>query len=1118
MNNFTYFKIKYSIVLLLAILTCNSSAISREKINRLSTNTFIAQKSITLNFKNQPISVVLKSIQEQSGIDFVIDENLKNILSSVTINVSNSTVEAALNLILKNSGYSYKITNNLVTFIKIVENSNTQQNNSRKVKGKIIDTQTKAAIVGATVIVKGTTNGAITDEQGNFNITVKNGNELEISCTGMTPITKVITASDDNLTLSMAKDVLTVEDIVVNGYYARSKESLTGSAVVVKGAELQKVSSSNLINALQVFDPSFRVSENVDMGSNPNALPDFRIRGNSGLGVISEGTLKGSPNLPTFILDGYEVDVEKIYDMDLNRVESVTILKDASATAIYGSRAANGVVVVTTKTPEAGKLRVAYNFTGTIQAPDLSDYNLLNAADKLKAEVFGGLYDSRDSEDLEQQLRLDYASRQRSIMEGVDTYWLSQPLRTAFGHKHSLYIDGGDNAVRYAIDVNYQANPGVMKKSNRDRFGAGFQLSYNYKDKLLFKNYITVEKVKSNETTYGAFSEYAKMNPYYRPYDEDGNLIGEYKQNIVVSYRNYNPLYQSTLNNVDRDNQFGWANNFDFDWKIINSIRFKARFAYSEKYSNNYKYNSPKMLEYRSRDLSVFERGKATSGTGRTSSWDTNVVLSYNNAFGNHFLNAVVGGNLIENSSSSEGYNVRGFANEILDIPSYANSFDGSAPDGSEGTTRLASTFANLNYSYNNRYLFDASFRLDGSSMYGFEKRSAPFWSLGLGWNIHHEKFLSKIDVINHLKVTANIGITGKASFAPYESRTSFQYNRTQWYSSSVGATLMAMGNSSLEWEKTTLKDIRLEIGFFNNLIFVSGNYYVKDTKDLLSDVTLPYSSGFKSYKENIGSLKNEGYEISLKAFVLRRSECNINIYGSLAHNKNTIKEISNSLKGYNDEIDDLMNSEGNGSKTKIKFLEGQSTSAIYAVMSHGINPANGKELFINRDGSLSYDWNASQQVVCGDTEPLLSGTLGTNIDYKGFNLNFNFLYEMGGEVYNQTLVDRVENANLRWNVDKRVLNDRWQKPGDVAKFKDIRDQSVSNTSSRFVEKNNLLRLQSLSFSYTLDKELTKKWSIEKVKIGFLMNDVFRAATVKQERGLTYPFARSFNVNLQVQF
>ena len=302
-------------------------------------------------------------------------------------------------------------------------------------------------------------------------------------------------------------------------------------------------------------------------------------------------------------------------------------------------------------------------------------------------------------------------------------------------------------------------------------------------------------------------------------------------------------------------------------------------------------------------------------------------------------------------------------------------------------------------------------------------------------------------------------------------------------------------------------------------------NYYVKTTKDLLADITLPPSSGFESYRDNLGELENKGYEISLRGFLVRDKDLVVNVFGSIAHNKNVIKKISNSLETYNKKVDDEQDNYEPGwgeametAKPQVQFKEGQSTTAIYAVKSHGINPMNGKEVFEDLKGNLTYEWSAANKIVCGDTEPKVSGAFGANADWKGFNINVSFLYQCGGQVYNQTLVDRVEDANLSWNVDRRVLKGRWKELGDHTFFKDIKNRDRTEVSSRFVQDENVLQFKSLSFSYSFPTELIQRWSLERLKLTFQMEDIFRISNVKRERGLDYPFARIFNVGLQVQF
>ena len=328
-----------------------------------------------------------------------------------------------------------------------------------------------------------------------------------------------------------------------------------------------------------------------------------------------------------------------------------------------------------------------------------------------------------------------------------------------------------------------------------------------------------------------------------------------------------------------------------------------------------------------------------------------------------------------------------------------------------------------------------------------------------------------------------------------------------------------------MQWEKTRSWDINLETEFLNGAVSAKFSYYNKLTNDLVSSVTLPQSSGFSYYRANIGKMENRGYEVNLRVFPVRTSDWNVSLFGTLAHNRNVIKEISNALKARNEQIDkDQDNYEPDygeryeTAKPQVEFKEGESTTTIYAVRSLGINPANGKEVFLDRYGNPTYTWSSADKVACGDTAPTVQGSFGANADWKGFNLNMSFLYECGGQLYNQTLVDRVENANISSNVDRRFLYDRWQKPGDIAKFKDIRDDSRTELTSRMIQDNNVLQFKSLSLSYTFPQDWTRKWAVDRLKLTFLVEDLFYWSSKKRERGIDYPYSHSFNSGLQVQF
>lgn len=440
------------------------------------------EKMVTLKLHNVSIETVLDAVKKQTGVSMLYNSQMFKGVQPVSVNVKNQQWELALKLVLNPRGFDFVMKNGIVVIRKM-------QKEKHRVKGIVIDSN-KEPIPGASVIVKGTRTGSSTNIEGEFNLEVEGDKvDLEVSFIGMKKQIVHVDASRKKLVeITMVDDVKTLEDVVVTGYGNVRKSSFTGSSTQITGDDLRKVSQTNVIGALQTFDPSFRLVNNTQFGSDPNALPEMYIRGRSGFGVkeldkdqLSKSNLQNNPNLPTFIMDGFEVSIEKVYDLDPTRIESMTILKDAAATAIYGSRAANGVVVITTVAPKPGEVRVSYNFTGTLEMPDLRDYNLANAREKLEIERLAGLYDKGyDTDNLGSAMN-SYYERYAQIQRGIDTDWLSLPLHNAFDHKHSIYVEGGTPNLRYGVDASYNGTNGVMKGSGRDRYSVGFSLDYRMK-------------------------------------------------------------------------------------------------------------------------------------------------------------------------------------------------------------------------------------------------------------------------------------------------------------------------------------------------------------------------------------------------------------------------------------------------------------------------------------------------------------------------------------------------------------------------------------------------------------------------------------------------------------
>ena len=1051
-------------------------------------------------------------------------------IQHINVDVRQTMVRDVLEKCLENTGLSFLFKENVII---IQKKTTDQEKKENRITGKVTD-EKKEPLPGVTVIIKGTKLGTVTDVDGKYTLTVPVGNNaLVFSMIGMKQKEEVI-GKRTRIDVVMEEEISELEDVVVTGYYTQAKNSFTGAARTITAEELQMGGNQNILTALQNVDPSFMKIDNNLAGSNPNVVPEFQIRGAGSISGI-ESEYEGNPNTPVFIVDGFETTAEKVYDMDPYRVASITLLKDAAATAIYGSRASNGVVVITTNAPANGKMQVSYNVDASFYIADLSDYNVCNAVEKLEIEKLAGMYTSKA---VNQQLTLNkwYNEKLANIERGYDTYWLDKPLdAVAVANKHSLRLDGGNENIRYGIDLGYSNTPGVMKESGRRRLALGMELQYIYKD-LTFRNNLTYSNVKATNSPYGSFSTYAKRNPYVRYKDDDGNYIYKVDKYIPIGGGGlgkdyYNPLYNTTLNTTDEEKYNDVTNNFGVDWSIMDGLRLKGSFSFT--HQNTYKdiFKPAKHTDFAAYGDDDFDRRGSYVGTrGEKYSYDASLVMTYFYQLNKHVINANLGWNLQESVTREFTVKTEGFPNENLDYISFATQYEkAGSPSGDEYTSRLVGFLGNLNYSYDERYLLDLSFREDASSRFGSDKRWAPFWSVGLGWNLHNEGFLKNVAFINRLKIRGSYGLTGSQNYNPYQAMTTYKYLTGERYHHTVGAEVMALGNEKLGWQRTLQQNYGLDLDLWGERINFTGNYYIKLSKDVLTSVTLPPSLGFSSYMDNLGEVKNYGYELSLRVALLKNPSKQLywSVNVTALHNKNKLLKISNALRAYNDDQDeDTMSGSKSkeSNRPKVRYIEGKSMNSIWVNQSLGVDPATGYELFQAVNGDIVTTWSTDNYVIGGCKDSDMEGTFGTNLAWKGFQLNAIFRYNYGGQIYNQTLVDKVQDADLRENVDRRVFEDRWQKPGDKVMFTRLiggataNVTSVTKPTSRFVEDNNWLELSTLNVSYEFKMPWMKKIGLKRLKALFYMNDVFRVSTVKQERGIDYPFARNFSVGLQARF
>lgn len=1073
----------------------------------------------------------IQKIEKLTNLGFLYKGYELKKVHGITVKVRNSDVNDLLHKVLKNTGYVHEINQGIILIKKELDN----QPKKVLVKGKVTDEKGNP-LPGVSVVIKDTSIGVSTDIDGTYKIElpeVTNATALVFSFIGM-KTQEIKVKGKKQFDVKLVEENQKIEEVVITGYANINKKSFTGNAKTIDRAEIIKTSPKNVMQSLQLLDPSLRII-NADLnGSNPNNVPEFYIRGKSGVGTteldqLDESNIRNNPNLPTFILDGFEVGVEKIYDLDINLIKNITILKDAAATAIYGSRAANGVIVIERIAPKSGQLRVSYNLNLSFSTPDLRDYNLFNAKEKLEAEKLSGLFDvdpsyigfSRYYRTLKAENNL--RNKSLAISKGIDTDWLAVPTRNAVNQRHSFYMEGGHEDLLFGADIKINRDNGVMKGSYRNSKSFGFQLTYRMNN-VTFKNYFSYELCESEESPYGTFSSYTEYNPYisYK------NMDGTYPK-VLDNYGGYrifpNPILASTIESYDKKNYNAFTNNFSFDWYITSALRLKNSISYYHQKDNSGEFNDPAAINYElKKGETFFDSGNKNVSNSETKNLAYTALLMFNKTINSHNINLSYGLNMREKKYNNLNFLLKGFPNGILNEINFAAKID-NKPGNDISKQRLFGTFFTSNYSFKDIYLFDFSFRLDGSSVFGTEKKYAPFWSSGIGLNLHEYEFINNIESINFFKVRASIGETGKTNFPANSAKNTYRYNFDEWFINGIGTIMSSLGNENLKWEITNTLDFGFDIKLFNNKFCLKADYYIKTTKDLINQMTVPASLGFKTYYTNVGELENRGYELFFNSFLIQTKDTKLNLFATVIHNENKMLKISKNLQDYNDRVNDYYESKKNSwgeytfNKPLLKYREGASLTSIYAMKSIGINPANGREVFLTKDGDITYDWEASENVVCGNTEPDLSGNFGLNLNHKRFSLYAAFIYEIGGQIYNQTLCDKVEEADINYNADKRILSDRWKQPGDVTPLKDIKDWGERTMpTSRFVQDNDLLSLQSLTLSYDVPKRYCEKIRMSLLKIQFNTDNLFRFSKAKQERGVYYPYARTFNLTLNAKF
>ncbi len=1025
---------------------------------------------------------------------------------------------------------------------------------SRTINGRITD-EDNSPLAGASVQVKSQRNiGVAATSDGYYSLSVPAGtNALVFSYAGKDEKEVRLIQGVDTYNVTLTGS-LVAEEVVVNaGIMTREAATFTGSVKTVSQAELKEAGFLNPLTALSTIDPSFALIENNLAGSNPNALPTFELNGKTSVDVYgSRSEFGANPNEPLFVLDGFDTTLEKINNMDINQIASITILKDAGSTAIYGAKGANGVVVVETVKPKPGQLMVNYSVSSTVSVADLSAYNLMNAQEKLDFEVLSGWY---DNEQATPPIRYDsplngssYWSRYEQVKKGVDTYWLKYPLRTGISHQHHLSISGGEEKLNYKATVGYNKKVGVMKGSNHENVSGNVFLQYRF-GRVNVSNDMNFTVTNSQDGSYGSFQSWADMSPYFKPYDDDGRLQsnvnplagGGGSSGDFIG----NPLYNASLytDNIGKATEF--LNNTKFEYMASEiGFRLNGGLSLSRLSATNENFKDPRHTDYRT--VSHTQAGSFTYGSSNEWKWSGNISASLMRTLADaHYFTFVARAQADNVNLSGTSYTSVGFPRGTKPNPSRAYQYEpGSHPSYNKYVNRSVAFLFSMNYNYMAKYLFDFNINRDGSTSFGKNNPFTTNWSVGAGWNVMQENFTENWTWADNIKLRGSYGTNSNQNKDMLASNVYRVLTGMDYFG--MATVLDGVANPNLDWQKTTKLSAGIDLKFLDERLAVTFEVYSNKTDPQAISLPEPPSTGVEDYDVNMGRMESKGWAAYVQYAILRRPEDRLrfSVNLSAAHSNQKFSGFGEAFERMNADLAnsldiDLTNDDGSTNYEELnrlnevlnnnvmlkRYKDGNDPDALWAVRSLGIDPGTGREVFMGLDGRPTFIYNVDDAIAYASTRAKVHGTVGFVFTYKNFRSSINFQYAWGGYAFNNALFSKVEkilSEEVLNNQDKRALYDRWQKAGDIARFRSIRlsDEDTSRqVSTRFIQKNNYINASSIQLGWDFsNSRFVEQVGLRTLSANVTMNDIFRISTIKQERGVEYPFARAVIFSLSTSF
>lgn len=926
------------------------------------------------------------------------------------------------------------------------------------VTGTVTSDDDNLPIIGATVQIKGTTVGVTTDLDGKYSINVDEGRTLIFRFAGL-KTEEFVVGSGSVIDVVMKVDVLNLDEVIVIAYGVQQREAKTGSVGVVNSDVLQDIPETSIDKMLSGKVAGVVVSQT---SGQPGSATDVRIRGTSSINAGSN---------PLYVIDGVPVMTgdqsyytntgNALASLNPNDIESISILKDAAAASIYGSRAANGVILITTKSGKAGKSKINFRTsTGFDKLANDNNFRPMTAEEYLLFTRDAIVNAGKDPDSNAPGNESYYYPM--SLLDGPTTDWFKELTRTGKMYKAELTLEGGNETTSHYFSGGYEKSEGVFYGIDYEKFQVRSNVDHKINNWLKMGTRINAAHTMANDVS---MQSLYYVNPLFATvmispltplYNEDGTY------NLAIS-ENGNSNPRATAEHDDQwEKQNRFIGNLYFDVELLKGLNLRTTNSYELTDGEGRRYWDPKANYGETKGYLQVARTLYTQLT-------TSNTITYRNLFGPHSVQFIGGQEATKFSRNSYSITSPNVDPEIP-FPTTSTGAEDSGGYFETGYT-LLSFFGVLTYNYDDRYYAQGSIREDGSSRFGSDTRWGTFWSAGLSWNLHNEAFIEDIDVINQLKVRGSYGISGNFEIGNYEQYGTYG---TIEYNGKSGMTPANPANPDLGWETNKEYNFGFDYALFDKFTG-SFDYYVRKTEDMLLDYPLSRTSGFPSIRTNIGALQNIGWEFLIDAAVISNRDLKFDLGFNIAHN--------------NSEILDLGKDEQfiNANNNRIVHKVGEHLYSFYLYDYAGVNPANGDAMWYTEDGELTNKYSQARRFVAGSPEAKFTGGINSRLQYKGLALDLNLEFKTG----NQVMIEENRYANSDgYNLPSNHVStqlDYWKEPGDIVRNpKPIYNnptESAGYRSTRWMFDGDYLRVKNITLSYNLPSAVVSKVKLQNVRV-----------------------------------